>query len=291
MLFFVLSICMYWLQNFSNKRFCIVAGESSIGSALIQNSVCCLCASAVLMAVNRAGELPSSAFFFSALFGGAYLGTIFLLLCAFMRGSVGLSTLLCNIGSFVAAFYGALRFKDPFTPLIATGFICMLTAVILSVPKKRSDESVGIKWFLFAFSSGLCSGIVSSVKREAVAKIPPENVGLFLAVSFLWAGFFALLFALLFKQNRSDARKIMKQPRLLCLGAFAGIGTAGANLFQMRALLTIPSTIVYPMTSGIVVVTLWLASLLIYKETTAKPRNILSVILCVLAIVLSNLKI
>lgn len=291
MLFFVLSICMYWLQNFSNKRFCIVAGGTSIGSALVQNSVCCISASAVLFVFNGVCELPSGAFFFAALFGVTYLGTIFLLLCAFMRGSVGLSTLLCNIGSFVAAFYGVLRFKDSFTPLIAAGFICMLAAVILSVPKKERNESVGIKWFLFAFGSGLCSGIVSSVKREAVAKIAPENIGFFLAVGFLWAGVFALLSAVLFKNNRLDARRIIMRPRLLCLGAFAGIGTAGANLFQMRALLAVPSTIVYPMTSGVVVVTLWLASLLIYKETEAKPRNILSVILCVLAIILSNLKI
>ena len=44
------------------------------------------------------------------------------------------------------------------------------------------------------------------------------------------------------------------------------------------------------MTSGILVVSLWLASLLIYKETAAKPRNIVSVILCVAAIVLANIK-
>lgn len=289
MIFFILSILLYWLQNFSNKKFCLGVGQSAVGISLVQNAICCLCASAVLFATCRFEGLDAELFLPAALFGATYLGTVFLLLCAFMRGVMGLSTLLCNVGNFIAAFYGMLRFGDVFTPFIAGGYVCMLAAVILATPKKQSGERGGMVWFLFALGSGLCNGAVASVKREAVGFLA-DGIQPFLAVGFLFAGLFALLFALATKQNRAYAWGILSRPRVVLFGVLAGVGTAGANLCQMLSLNALPSTVVYPLTSGILVVSLWLASLLIYKETTAKPRNIVSVILCVVAIVLANIK-
>ena len=289
MIFFVFSILMYLLQNISNKKFCASVEKSSTGTALIQNAICCLCAFA-LLAVNSGFRLPSIELTVLAiLFGISYLGTVFLLLLAFANGTVGLSTLLCNIGMFIAAFYGVVRFNDAFTVFIALGCVCMLAAVILATPEKKKDECVGRSWFLFALGSGLCNGVVASVKREAVG-LTPEGISSFLAVGFLFAGLFALVFAFVPTKHREQAWYVVKRPRIVIFGVLAGIGTAGANLFQMQALTSVPSTVIYPLSSGILVVTLWLASLWIYRETTAKPRNILSVILCVLAIILANIK-
>ncbi|MBQ7792110.1 MAG: hypothetical protein IJ367_01280, partial [Clostridia bacterium] len=76
---------------------------------------------------------------------------------------------------------------------------------------------------------------------------------------------------------------------LVLCGIFAGVGTAGANLFQMKALITVPSTIVYPFTAGSLVVLLWLSSWLIYKEVKLRLKNIFALVLCVAAIVLISL--
>lgn len=289
MIFFIISILLYLLQNVSNKKFCTCVGSSSTGTALIQNGICCLCASVVLVIYGGFHILSPGALCLAILFGISYLGTVFLLLLAFSTGTVGLSTLLCNIGMFIAAFYGMIRFGDAFTVFIAAGYACMLAAVILTTPRKKEDERGGVRWFLFALGSGLCNGFVASVKREAVG-ILPEGIPSFLAIGFLFASLFALTFAFAVPKHRERASHVIKRPRILLFGALAGVGTAGANLFQMQALTTLPSTVVYPLTSGILVVSLWLASLWIYRETTAKPRNIISVILCVLAIILANIK-
>ena len=74
---------------------------------------------------------------------------------------------------------------------------------------------------------------------------------------------------------------------MLC-GLFAGVGGVLANLFQMKSLVSIPSTVVYPLTSGLLVVILWLASVFIYKESRMRARNIAAVILCLFAILFSN---
>ena len=290
MIFFVLSILAYLFQNISNKKFCTCVGTSSTGTALIQNGLCCLCASVVLAFYGGGLQaFSANTLCLAILFGISYLSTVFLLLLAFSCGTVGLSTLLCNIGMFIAAFYGMIRFKDEFTFLIAAGYLCMLSAVILTTPRKKADEKGGIRWFAFALGSGLCNGFVASVQREAVG-IMPDSIPSFLAVGFFFASLFALVFAFSVPKHRKDACFVIKQPRVLLFGVLAGVGTAGGNAFQMQALTQLPSTVVYPLTSGILVITLWLASLLIYRETTAKPRNIISVILCILAIILANIK-
>lgn len=289
MIFFVLSILMYLLQNASNKKFCACVKTSSTGTALIQNAICCLCACALLAISSGFRLLSIKMSVIAILFGISYLGTVFLLLLAFANGTVGLSTLLCNIGMFIAAFYGVVRFSDALTVFIAAGGVCMLAAVILATPGKKKDEHVGRHWFLFALGSGFCNGVVASVKREAVG-IAPQGISAFLAVGFLFAGLFALFFAFVNPKHREQALYVVKRPRIVIFGVLAGVGTAGGNLFQMQALTSLPATVVYPLTSGILVVSLWLASLWIYRETTAKPRNILSVILCVLAIILANIK-
>lgn len=290
MIFFVLSILMYFIQDFSNKQFCEYVENSSIGTALIQNSICCICASATLTVTGRVDSIKLEMLPMALFFGITYLGTVFLLLCAFMKGSMGISTLMCNIGMFIAAIYGIVRFKDGFTLFIALGFVCMLIAVILSTPTKEKGDRGGIKWFMLALGSGLCNGIVASVKREAVA-IFGENTESFLAIAFLFAGLIAAAFAFAVKKNRGDAIAVIRRPLAMIFGVFAGIGTVLANLFQMRSLITVPSTVVYPMTSGILVVSLWLASLLIYKETKAKARNVIAVVMCVIAIVFVNITI
>lgn len=288
MIFFILSILMYWLQSYGNKKFCQKIGESSFKTSLIQNAICCLSASAVLFLSGGINIASEKIFFVSLLFGITYLGTVFLLVCSLMSGPVGLSTLMCNIGMFIAAFYGMVRFKDPFTTTIGAGFVCMLLAVILATPEKENLSNGGLKWFCFALGCGVCNGIMASIKREAV-EISPTEIKSVLTLGFLFAGLFAALLAFIPKTNRSLSLKVAKSRSIIFVGLLTGVATSLANLFQMQSLITLPSTVVYPLTSGILVVSLWLASLVIYKETTAKPRNILSVVLCVGAIVLANL--
>ena len=287
--FFILSVLSYLVQGFSNKKFSLRVRKSSLGTALSQNATACICSFFTLMLTGSIVALPQSVWLLAVLFGISFLATVFLLLCAFMHGTVGLSTLVCNIGTFFAVFYGVVRFDDAFTPFIAAGFVCMLFAVILSTPFGKNVEKGGVKWFLFALGSGVCNGIVASVKREAVGKIS-DNIESFLAFGFLFAGVFAVLLAFCFKSTRTDAYEVIRTPGVMIWGAFAGIGGVLANLFQMLALKTVPSTIVYPLTSGILVVTLWLASLLIYKEVKARVNNILAVIFCLLAIFFVNIK-
>ncbi len=285
MIYFLFSIMMYLVQNFSNKQFGRNAEKSSDGISLVQNGICTFSAAVCLAVFGKAELMPVGMMLWAALFSVFYLLTVFLLLKAFQSGSMGNSTMLCNIGMFLSAVYGVIRFGDDFSLLIILGGLCFLGTVILSTPKKEKGEKNGVKWFLYALGSGVANGAVGALKRETVA-IYGGNIQNFLMWSFLFAAAIACILILVDKTKRTDAVIVLKKRSLLLCGVFAGVGTAGANLFQMKALLTVPSTIVYPFTAGALVVLLWLASWLLYKEVKLKMRNVLSLILCVAAILL-----
>lgn len=102
-----------------------------------------------------------------------------------------------------------------------------------------------------------------------------------------------LVLSLLLYLLQNIVNKVVK-PNLggvaLC-GILAGTGTAGANLFQMEAIKSgLSSAVVYPLTAGFLVVALWIVSFIVYKEVKPKITNILAIILCLGAIVLSNIK-
>ena len=288
MIFLVLSILMYLVQNFSNKQFSQRNKNSSSDIALVQNGLCTLVSAITLAVCGGVRVLPPYEMLLAVLFGGLYLSVVFLLLKAFTCGSMGASTLLCNIGPFVSISYGIIRFGDEFTSFIAIGAVCLLGAVILATPKGDNDKEGGMKWFLLALSSGLVNGVTASAKREIVAVT--DDVRNFLVWGFLFAALIAFGILVFKKSGRNSVKNVFGKPSLLLCGVGAGVGTAGANLFQMEAIFVgVSSAIVYPVTAGFLVASLWLMSLFVYKETTVRWQNILSVILCITAIVFINL--
>lgn len=289
MIFFTFSILMYLVQNISNKHFSLNAPNNSTGVSLVQNGICTLSSAIILILFNGIEFMSAGLTLLALLFGITYLSTIFLLIKAFTLGSMGNSTLLCNIGMFISAIYGIVKFKDDFSAFILIGGICMLLAVVMSVPRDNNPKSCGKVWFMFALLSGVSNGVTASVKREAVA-LCPDNPHTFLTWGFLFAAIISFIILSANKVCRNQGRMVLGSKALICCGIGAGIGTAGANLFQMLAVKTVSSAIIFPFTAGFLVVSLWLLSLLVYKETKLKLRNILSVILCLMAIILINIK-
>ena len=288
MFFFALSIIMYLVQNFGNKQYTKHTGESSTGVSLAQNAICTFSAAVILACFGKAKLMPPKIMLLALIFGALYLTTVFLVVKAFSLGSMGGTTLLCNTGMFISAIYGIIRFGDEFTLFIGIGVVLMFASILLSMPKDDKNQNSGIIWFTVALGSGFSNGAVASVKREAVA-IFSQDSGIFLFWGFLFAS--AIAFALLIsnKRNREDAFQVLGKKTPILYGICAGLGTAGGNLFQMLALDTVSSAIIYPLTAGFLVVSLELVSLLVYKETTLKLKNIFAVICCVSAIIIINI--
>lgn len=290
MIYVGLSVAAYCLQNFANKAFgrrIAHRAPDSVTAALLQNGMAVLCCAVLLFCVGGGGVLPGMQMGLAAGFGLCYLLTVFLLLRAMTFGPLGGATLLCNIGMFISAGAGVVLFGDAFGLPIGLGMGCMLAAVILSMPRGTGASS-GRRWFWYALGSGLMNGAVATLKRAAV-QLGASPRG-FLAWGFLFAALLVGVFLAIQPGRRAEVVQTVRgAPGLLLCGVLAGAGTAGGNLFQMMALTTVSSAIVYPFTAGFLVVALYLVSLCVYRETTLRVENVLTVLLCVAAILLAQL--
>lgn len=296
MIFLVLSLLLYLLQNIGNKEFSRRYGKASDddGSAvsLFQNGMCVFFSAVVLALSGGAKAVPAAVIPAIVLFGIFYLLTVFCLLKAMRLGSLGGSTLLCNLGMFVSSVFSIFAFNDIFNFYIGFGMLLFAAAIFLC-SLNGSDGGFNKKWLFFALSSGFLNGAVAIVKRYAVELSSELDMKSFLFWGFLCSAvFFVVIFAFQ-KSKKVIIAKVVK-PNLggvaLC-GILAGIGTAGANLFQMEAIKSgLSSAVVYPLTAGFLVVALWIVSFVVYKEVKPKITNILAIILCLGAIVLSNIK-
>lgn len=67
------------------------------------------------------------------------------------------------------------------------------------------------------------------------------------------------------------------------------VNRGGFSVILVQNCLCLLSAVVFPLTSGFLVVALWFASYLFYHETKLTWKNSLAMIFCVLAIIILNL--
>lgn len=290
MLYFLFSYLSYLLQNLSNKEFNRALKNGGTGALLAQNGGSALVAAILFFTISDFELLSFKILLLSIAFGVFYLLTVFFLLKAFYLGAIGGSTLLCNTGMFLAAIYGVLIFKDAFTVFIAVSVAFMFVSVVLLTSKKEGENGFNIQWLICGLLSGLFNSFVALVKRAATA-FYPDNTQNFLSWGFLFAALTALVMIIFNRNSRKDCIKVFKKPKLIICNVLTGFGNAGGNCFQMMALKTVSSAIIFPLNSCAISVTLWIVSFLFYKENKINIKNILAIVFCVAAIIIMNIQV
>lgn len=289
MIFFVFSLMAYMLQNYSNKTFSLKFEKAE---APIQNELCVIGATLVLLVAGYARSMPSIAFLFAALYGLMYFLTIYFLLLAVSGGSLGMSTIICNMGNIFSALFGILFYADPFGVFTVIGSVCMVLAVILSAPVSDKKKPQGRAWFFFALLSASTNGVLGSFKIHVTRTMPELHSGTFLFWSFLFASVFGFVIILLEVMRGLPVRTCVARLGTKALtGLGAGIGTALANLFFFLALASdVSSAILFPLNTGLLSVLLFLMSWLVFKDTKLTKRNVAALVICVLGAVFINIK-
>ena len=289
MFFFVLSLAAYMIQNYSNKTFSLKFGGKL---APIQNELCVIGAALVLLVAGYAKAMPSIAFLYAGIYGVFYFLTIFFLLLAVSDGSLGLSTIICNMGNIFSAVFGILFYADPFGIFTVIGSICMVLAVILSAPPSDKKKSSSRAWFFFALLSACSNGTLGSLKIHVTRTMPELHSGTFLFWSFLFASAVGMLIiAVGIIRGLPIKECTARFGTKLITGLGAGLGTALANLFFFLALASnISSAILFPLNTGLLSTLLFLMSWLVFKDTKLTKRTLAALVICVLGAIFINIK-
>ena len=291
MIFFVLSLAAYMIQNYSNKTFTLKFGGRL---APIQNELCVIGAALVLLVAGYARSMPQIAFLYAAIYGVFYFLTVFFLLRAFSAGPLGLCNIICNMGNFLSVFFGILVYKDPFNLFTVIGSVLMILAIILSAPasKEVGKKKNGYVWFIFAVGSAVCNGVLGSFKIHVTKSLPEVASGTFLFWAFVSASIVGLIiisFEVLRGLPVKECTARFGAKALIGLGS--GFGTALGNLFFYLALASnISSAILFPLNTGSLSILCFLMSWLIFKDTKLTRRNVAALAVCILGIIFINIK-
>lgn len=289
MLFLALALSAYMIQNFSNKTFSIKHGSRL---ATLQNEICVIGAMLVLLVCGYARLLPRLGMAMSVAYGIFYFLTIYFLLRAMAQGSLGICTIVCNMGNFIPVLFGVFVFHDEINVFTVIGIAFMIATLILSMPSSPKKTGTGYKWFIMALCSALCNGVLGIMKTYVAKELPGVSNGSFLFWSFLFASLTgALIIGSEVKRGLPVSVCFEKFGSKALLGLGAGFGTALANLFFMMALASgISSAILFPLNTSLLSVLLWLMSWLVFHDVKPNLKNVFALISCVIGVILINIK-
>ena len=290
MIFLILSLAAYLVQNYSNKIFAQKFGGRL---APIQNLLCVIGAALVLLVAGYARSMPSIAFLYAGIYGTVYFLTVYFLLRAMSDGPLGLCNIICNMGNFLSVLFGVFAYSDPFNAFTVVGSVMMILATVLSAPSsRRADGRRGFGWFIFAVGSALCNGVLGSFKIHVTKSLPDVASGTFLFWAFIFAsvtGMIIIAIEILRGLPLKECTADLGRKALTGLGS--GFGTALGNLFFYLALASkTSSAILIPLHCGSLSMLCFLMSWLVFKDTRLTKKNVAALIICILGVVFINIK-
>jgi drug/metabolite transporter (DMT)-like permease len=278
-----LALLFYCIQNIANKEFGKTFPVMLRGILLLD----ALAMTVVVIIIGLIGGIhPVSGhvLLLAAGFGIAYASTIILLQSALARGPMGATKLLYNFYMVFPVLFSIFFCGETLTLPILFGIACMAGVTILSVPRDRDPDPNRLKkdifrWFIITLLATVSNGILTIIKRSLSWQFPEADTASFTLWGFAFAALICWSAVITLKLRRQDFSTWTRHPKLLARFVLSvGISTALASLFQMLSLETVPGVIVFPLTSGGVLLLLWLFSAIAYREPIRK-RGVLTLLL------------
>lgn len=276
-----LSLFFYMIQNAANKRFAVICPSTPF-----YNVMCIFFAFAGLAVIGFLKAVPTGVFLLSAAYGLVYFISIYLLVYAMKKGPLSLTTLVFNLGNTIACLYGIIAYKEPLTGFTVLG-ICFMTAVtFLCMPKAEKGEKSKKGWFIPSLAGAVGNGILGCIKKSMTASFPNIGSGEFLAWAFIFGAFIGGIYcAVIYFKTPSALPKISLRGAMCAV--LSGAGTAGGNLFFMKALQSgLSSAIAFPLHTGLLTLLLWIMSLLLFRDVKFRLRYAAAIFSCIAGMIL-----
>ncbi len=210
----------------------------------------------------------------------------------------GTTLVVCNMfatgGLFIPCVLGIFLFDEPMSVLQWVGLVVFILSIyFLSAKKVKSEKAFSVKTFIMLILSLLSNGLVMVVQKYFAILIPDGNVSLYSALTF---GLNALILytgmgiCLLNKKKASPSEAVKVEPlstTLLIYGALLAIALFAINILVTYMASTMPSVILFTVSSAISIMITCLVGTIIFKENLT-VKNIIGLVLGFVAIVMVN---
>lgn len=272
MLFALLCILSFALQNICCKEYGNRYPDTLYAQAVM--TALSLAAVVVIMAaLGGAQTLTAEGYLIAFAFGVFFVLTLTTMTLAINSGHMGITLLIQNSSLLVPTIYGIAAWGERLTLFKGAGVACILALLALSAGdqsaagthenwnRRRWIVLTGLAFFGDGIL-GVLQGMMSRVSAEASS------------VTFtFWTSIFSIIVAggiILFCKLKGSTGRIAAGGRekgiFAGLIAGIGVGTAGGNCFSILALTALPGVVFFPLRQGGLVLLMWLAGVLLYRE-------------------------
>lgn len=274
--FFILAFLSAFMRNICNKEFTkrFTAGETNMFYQAITLSVTCL-----ISALAGGMLAPNTLFLImSTIYAGVFVATVYLMIICYSKGPMGLVSLVLSMSSIIPVLVGLIGFNEEMNLYKGIGLVCAFTVLILSwrdgeakTGKKKFKYIPAKVWLPVTLLTMGLNGILCTLQNMAVQWAPDGNIMIFNFWSYLLGSAICWIILLVHKLRGQHFPEVTSKPKTFSLlSVLSGLGCAGINLLIMVALLYIPSSICYPLMSTVSTTSVFLLSLLYYKEGHSK---------------------
>lgn len=221
--------------------------------------------------------------------GALYCTASFLTYISFSIGSYALSTLILSYSLIFSIGYGLLFLGEPATPLTYAGLVLILFSLFLTRAKREDRQEKNnnsILWILSISISLLSSGMYSVMQRYQQIKFNNESDNEFMIIALGFSALTLIIIGII--KDGKNLKYIFKHGGLYA--TFAGLSNGATNLLSLVLNLFLPISLTSPTRTGLKLLLSFIVSRLLFKESFMK-RQIIGVVLGIIAVILLNIKI
>ncbi len=210
----------------------------------------------------------------------------------------GTTLVVCNMfatgGLFIPCILGIFLFDEPMGVWQWFGLAAFIVAIyFLSAKKEKSEKSFSVKTLMMLLLSLLSNGLVMVVQKYFAILVPDGNVSLYSALTFglnsliLYVG---MGICILNKKKTSPSEVVKVEPlpnTLLICGALLAIALFVINILVTYMASTVPSVILFTVSSAISIMITCLVGMVVFKEKLT-VKNAVGLVLGFISIVMVN---
>lgn len=297
MIFAIICIFSFVVQNMCCKEYGRRMPDS-LYSQLVMVAITTAIVTAITALLGGVQMMPVEGFLIAIAFGAFFVLTLSTMTIAMNSGHMGVTLLIQNSSLIVPVVYGLIFWDDKMSLMKGIGIACIFVMLVLSsgdtaAPTEAEKAKWNKKkWLIFtglAFLGDSLLAIFQGYMGRACATTPATTFT-------FWTSLFSMIIAAIavLVLRAGGKREVLFSGKkaglafaLCCLGI--GVGTAGGNVFTIVALDKLKSSVLFfPLRSGALVLTMWLAGILIYRERVTK-RGIAMLLVGIAGLVLLNI--
>lgn len=211
-----------------------------------------------------------------------------LLILAMNCGSVAFSSLIFSCGFIPSTLLGLWYYNESASVGQIIGIVALLVSMYIFLSPKKDGGKTPIKWYLYAFGSFICAGIVGFLQKYHQSSPDKDALSSMLVIVFLMNTVFSLIlflttrtkntkrlnlwqteFEIIKSFNISDKRK---RKFFLPLCFALGVVFAVQNLNNTYITGLLPSAVVFPLLNGGIILCTSVAACIFFREHLRKMQ-------------------